>query len=224
MISVIQDGDIVAEPDYQTIESGALPSVSILVGSNSDEGGKAAKGFAQPTVSGYQYFVDKNFPGFEARARTQYGVQSEEQIYRATADMYSDTQFNFGTRELLRAYAKAGLPAYRYLFSRHRNDEAAEPVHGDELQFAFDNLTASHRGKKLPFNDVDAKVAKSMADAWVSFAKTGSPGSPENVTWPRYTLPQEQYLQFAKSVHSESGFKSGRLDLVRDYYANGRGQ
>ncbi|MGO4812586.1 carboxylesterase/lipase family protein [Cupriavidus sp. 2MCAB6] len=224
MISLVQDGDIVARPDYQAIGSGALPNIPILVGSNADEGGKAAKSFLQPTVERYFSFLDQNFRGFESRARAEYGVESEGQIYKATADMYSDTQFNFGTRELLRAYAKAGLPAYRYLFSRHRNDSKAAPVHGDELQYAFDNLSASHRGKKPPFTNTDSKVAVAMADAWVSFAKTGVPGSPEHVAWPPFKLPHEAYLDFADSVHAESGFKSGRLDLVRDYYASGRGQ
>lgn len=224
MISIVQDGDIVARPDYQAIGSGALPNIPILVGSNADEGGKAAKSFVQPTVERYLSFVEQNFRGFESRARAEYGVESEGQIYKAIADMYSDTQFNFGTRELLRAYAKAGLPAYRYLFSRHWDDSKAAPVHGDELQYAFDNLSASHRGKKLPFTSTDSKVATAMADAWVSFAKTGAPGSPEHVAWSPFKLPQEAYLDFADSVRAESGFKSGRLDLVRDYYASGRAQ
>ncbi|AEI82448.1 para-nitrobenzyl esterase PnbA (plasmid) [Cupriavidus necator N-1] len=222
MISIVQDGDIVSRPDYQAIGAGALPAVPILVGSNSDEGGRAAKNFVQSSVAGYQSFVDRNFPGFESRARSEYGVQSDAQIYRTTADMYSDTQFNFGTRELLRAYAKAGLPAYRYLFSRHRNDGAVEPVHGDELQFAFDNLSASHRGKKLPFTEVDSKVAKAMADAWVTFAKTGAPGSPDHVAWPLFKEPRELYMEFADTARVTSGFKSSRLDLVRDYYASVR--
>ncbi|MGT2509688.1 carboxylesterase family protein [Cupriavidus basilensis] len=222
MISIVQDGDIVARPDYQAIATGALPSIPILVGSNSDEGGRAAKSLVQASVPGYLSFVDRNFPGFESRARTEYGVQTDEQIHRMTADMYSDTQFNFGTRELLRAYAKAGLPAYRYLFSRHRNDGLSEPVQGDELQFVFDNLSASHRGKKLPFTEVDSTVAKSMADAWVTFAKTGKPGNPDQVAWPMFQATQERYIEFGNSARVESGKQNSRLDLVRDYYASVR--
>ncbi|GJG97686.1 carboxylesterase/lipase family protein [Cupriavidus pauculus] len=222
MISIVQDGDIVAQPDYQVIASGSLSSIPILIGSNADEGGRAAKGYVQSSVSNYLSYVDRNFPGFESKARAEYGVQSDTRIYKMTADMYSDTQFNYGTRELLRAYAKAGLPAYRYLFSRHRNDAVAEPVHGDELQYAFDNLTASHRGKQLPFTDVDTRIAGAMADAWVSFAKTGKPGSPEEVAWPMFQTSQERYIEFGNAVQPGSGFNNSRLDLVRDYYASVR--
>ncbi len=64
-------------------------------------------------------------------------------------------------------------PVYRFLFTRSRNNGSAAPIHGAELQYVFDNLKASHRGRAPPSDATDAEVARQMADAWVRFAKNG---------------------------------------------------
>ena len=120
---------------------------------------------------------------------------------------------------MLRAANQHGVPAYRYVFSRHRNNAAAAPIHGDELQFVFDNLRASHRGRQRPFDATDEQVAKAMADAWVRFAKTGSPAGDGLPNWPAYQATSQAHLEFGNAPRAGSGYESPRLDLIRDYYA-----
>jgi para-nitrobenzyl esterase len=90
----------------------------------------------------------------------------------------------------------AKQPTYRYLFKQQRNGSAAAPIHGDELQYVFDNLAAPHRGRQRPYNAADAKVAAAMADAWVRFAKTGDPNGGDLPTWPRYDGSREPCMAF----------------------------
>ncbi|MDM0116045.1 carboxylesterase family protein [Variovorax sp. J22R133] len=146
-------------------------------------------------------------------------MTQESHVSQALADLYSDTQFLYGSREMLNADKQYGVPAYRYVFSRHRNNTAAAPIHGDELQFAFDNLRAPHRGRQRPFDATDEKVASEMADAWVRFAKTGSPAGGQLTSWRPYDTTSQAYMDFGDSADASSGLDSPRLDLIRDYYA-----
>jgi para-nitrobenzyl esterase len=221
-LSIVADNLVVRQPDYQAYGRGQFQRIPVLVGNVSNEGGGAVRNLPVKTTADLDRYVAHNFPGLEGRARQVYGTSQDAQVPQALADVYSDVQFLFGSREMLRADNRYGVPAYRYVFSRHRNDAAAAPIHGDELQFGFDNLRALHRGRMRPFNATDEQVARSMADAWVRFAKTGSPAGGDVAAWRPYDAASQAYMNFGDTPAASTGFASARLDLVRDYYANQR--
>lgn len=139
-------------------------------------------------------------------------------LAQALADIFADTEYLFGTRELLAQYQKHGLKSYRYVFTRHRNDAAATAIHGDELQFVFDNLQSPHRGKNRPFSAVDAAVAQSMANAWAQFAKTGDPNSNSGSAWKAYDVINQYYMDFGASPALRSGYSGKGIDFVRNHF------
>lgn len=218
-LSIVADGHVVRQPDYRAYGQGKFQKVRVLVGNVANEGGGATRNLAVKTTQDLRSYLGRTFPGMEGRAFQAYGVAQDAQVPQALSDLFSDTQFLFGAREMLKAHNQFGVPAYRYVFSRHRNGAAAPPSHGDELQFVFDNLRAPHRGRQRPFDPTDEIVAHAMADAWVRFAKTGNPGGGELPTWPAYQGSSQAYLDFGDVPRAASGYDSARLDLVRDYYA-----
>jgi para-nitrobenzyl esterase len=218
-LSIVADGHVVPQPDFRAYGQGQFQKVRVLVGNVANEGGGATRNLPVKTTQDLRSYLGRNFPGMENRALQAYGVAQDAQVPQALADLFSDTQFLFGTREMLKAENQFDVPAYRYVFSRHRNGAAAAPIHGDELQFVFDNLRAPHRGRQRPFDPTDEIVARAMADAWVRFAKTGNPGGGELPAWPACQGSSQAFMDFGDAPRAASGYDSARLDLVRDYYA-----
>ena len=129
------------------------------------------------------------------------------------------------TREMLRIVAANQPKTFRYLFKQQRNGAATAPIHGDELQYVFDNLDAPHRGRARPYDVADAKVAAAMADAWVRFAKTGDPNGGDLPPWPRYAGAREPFMAFGPVMKADDGNRTAQLDMIRDYYGRqGRAQ
>jgi len=217
-VSIISDGYVVKTPDYQAYASGKFAKVPILVGNNENEGGGATRNWPIKTVADFKDFVQQSFKGREQAAWDAYAVPSDDQVPQALADIFADTEYLFGTRELLAQYQKHGLKSYRYVFTRHRNDAAATAIHGDELQFVFDNLQSPHRGKNRPFNPTDAVVAKAMADAWVRFAMNGDPNGQGLPSWHPYNSRDQAYMDFGMTPVQRSGYSGKGIDFVRDHF------
>lgn len=221
-LSIVMDGYVLPRPDYLAFTSGDFQKVRMIVGNNQNEGGGATRNLPVKTPEQLQDLLATNFRGFEQRAQTVYGARQESEVPQALADLYSDVQFNYGSREMLRIAAQNGVPAYRYVFSRQRNNTATKPIHGDELQFVFDNLRAPHRGRQRPFDSTDERVAQEMADTWVRFASTGDPGGGNLPEWRPYDTLAEPFMEFGNNLRAAHGYGTARLDLVRDYYARQR--
>lgn len=221
-LGVIVDGSIVKQDDWRAYTRGDNVRIPLIVGSNSNEGGGIARSHPVKTAPEFKDFLARSFAGFEVRAAQVYPVEGDTQVLPALSDLVSDTQFLYGTREVLRQVAARGTPVYRYVFTQKRNGAPAEPIHGDELQYPFDNLNALHRSRMRPFDASDAKVAKEMADAWVRFVKTGDPNGADLPAWPRYEAANERYLEFGREIRSATLKPEPRLDLIRDYYAAAR--
>ncbi|GEQ78142.1 carboxylic ester hydrolase [Comamonas testosteroni] len=221
-ISIINDGAFIDRPDYAAFNSGSFAQIPVLVGNVEDEGGGATKNWPIKTVDDFRAFVAKSFAQAKAPAWDAFSVHSDAEVRQALSGLYSDTQYLFGTRELLNVYDSKGLKSFRYVFARHRNDSSTAPIHGDELQFVFDNLEALHRGKQRPFNSADSKVADAMADAWIRFVKTGDPNGSDLPTWPAYSMSGKAFMQFGSNPSVRRGYDGRGIDFTRDYFASTR--
>ncbi|MDR0226628.1 MAG: carboxylesterase family protein [Burkholderiaceae bacterium] len=217
-LAIIHDGHVVRTPDYQAYASGRFSRIPILVGNNANEGGGPTRTWPVRTVSDFEAVVRQTFPDQPDAAWQAWRVDRDDQVRQALADLYSDTEYLFGTRQLLSSYQAHGLASYRYVFSRHRNGGATAPVHGDELPYVFDNLDARHRGQQRPFDATDVAVARSMADAWARFARTGNPNGPGLPTWRPYGMAGQPFMEFASAPHPGTGHAGRGMDFVRDYF------
>jgi para-nitrobenzyl esterase len=78
-------------------------------------------------------------------------------------------------------YEQKGAPVYQYFFTwQSPMLEGSGAWHTSELAFCFDNTKRCEQGTG---NTPEAQaLAKKMADAWASFARTGNPSQP-GLTW-----------------------------------------
>jgi carboxylesterase type B len=221
-LHVIVDGSVVKQEDWRAYPRGDHMRIPMIVGATTNEGGGIARNHPVKTTAQFKDFLGRNFRGLESQATQAYAADSDALVLPVLSDLVSDTQFLYGTREMLRTTAAQGIPVYRYVFSQKRNGSATEPIHGDELQYPFENLGALHRNRVRPSDPSDAKIAKEMADAWARFVKTGNPNGGTLPNWPTYSASNEQYLEFGKEIRSGVLGPSPRLDLIRDHYARQR--
>lgn len=221
-LGVIVDGSVIRQDDWDAYRRGDYARLPMIVGSVANEGGGMARSHPVKTADQFQVYLARNFKGSESRAVQAYPVRADSDVQPALAHLLSDTEFLYGTREMLRVATSREPRIYRYVFSQQRNGAAAAPIHGDELQYPFDNLSALHRGRLRPSDATDGKVAREMADAWARFVKTGNPNGGALPTWPRYEPGTEQYLEFGKETRPGAIGPQPSLDMIRDYYAGQR--
>jgi len=220
ILGTIVDGYVIPRADYVAFSNGEFRAIPLIVGSNANEGAALAGNISIDTQAAYKNYLARNFPNAADKAEVVYPVESDGDVRRQIDLLFGDTQFNYGTRDLLR-FATARQPkTYRYLFTRGRNGTTAEPTHGDELQYVFGTLDAEHKGKRKPFNDGDIFVSAQMQNAWVNFAKTGDPNGGDLPKWPPYEAKSEPYLNFGTKIVVGSGSRAEQLDFIAAYYAS----
>lgn len=182
------DGDLVPEQLPLTFARGAQQRVPLLAGWNADEG--------YP-----EEFFEREPPSaaaYQARARQRFGAQADEvlrlypgttdaEALRSAIDFSGDAFLGHATWAWLDAHrATGGVPVFRYRFEQVPPglDGGVDPggaSHAAEIPYVFDTLDSEAR----PWRPEDRRLAAAMADAWVSFARSGVPASTGLPRWPQ---------------------------------------
>jgi para-nitrobenzyl esterase len=198
-MGVIVDGHVVPVSDREAFSSGKYAKVPLIVGTNLDEGGGMARSAPIQTLAEFQDYLRRNFPEASREATDAYPAAGDAEVRPALARLLGDTEFNYGTRTLLRLASRDQPRVWRYLFTRHRDNAAHAPIHGAELQYVFGTLAGQHRGQRRPFDATDIAVSRAMTDAWVRFATTGDPNGSDLPHWPAYDAERDNYLECGRT-------------------------
>ncbi|MEI9927390.1 MAG: carboxylesterase family protein [Sphingomonas sp.] len=211
----IRDGWVIPLDEREAYETGAFNPVPAIVGSAADEGSRLIGTWPVDDIAAWERIVADNFPLRRDEATALYPAAADAQARRAVADMFGDTQFQLGARELTRALAARGVPAFRYLFTRRRAGTADGPHHGGEVAYVFGHLDMPpHGNAKDPPDSRDRALADAIHGAWIAFAKTGSPGAVEGVAWPR---ADQGYLELGDTARIGTRWREAQLDFLNAY-------
>lgn len=111
--------------------------------------------------------------------------------------MLSDRTYRFDSLTLAqRKAAQNAAPCYMYHFEWESpvDDGKALAHHALEISFAFDNTSRapemSGGGQRA------ARLAEKVSEAWIAFARTGSPNTKYLPTWPTYTVNDRATMIF----------------------------
>jgi para-nitrobenzyl esterase len=112
------------------------------------------------------------------------------------AELYvllASESFRFdGITQAERKAAQHKAPAWLYLFTWE--DEVRKAFHTIEIPFAFDNVhLVKRRANGSP--EVD-RLARTMSDTWVAFARTGNPNHPGLPEWQPYDAKKRLTMIF----------------------------
>src|SRR5262245_4456600 len=209
--SPVLDGDVIPEHMFEPSATQISEDVPLLIGSNKDEGTFLLQSDAD------LFRIDDA----GLRSRVKNAVGSDEatnrvlDIYRKTypnarptdhwVQVFTDRSMR--TRSITLAERKSALneaPVYMYFFASDRAGFARryKALHMAEIPFVFDNIAnAETMTHKLP--EAQA-LADKMSNAWIAFARTGSPATKELPQWSPYSADHRATMIFDNTPRIEN--------------------
>jgi para-nitrobenzyl esterase len=170
----VVDGDYPAWPDQMPVMLGCLEN--------------EARYFIKPNGTTYTPDLLANMACAlcEPKADEILAHFDAEQLapYDALDKLFTTIIWTEPALETVGKFAALGRRFYYYHFKRLSPGAIATQElvkHTAELRYVFGNLTDDGA-----YDDVDRRVSTLMQDAWISFARNGTPEGPNGTPWPRY--------------------------------------
>jgi para-nitrobenzyl esterase len=190
-----------------------------IVGGNADEGATLTATWPMRTPADLRALAAANFPRAIDAVSALYPAGRDDEVRGRVAEMFADTQFNYGVWQLARAMSARMPQTWRYLFRRRRAGRLDGPNHGEEVSYVFNTLGLALAGQEAPpFDGVDESVAEAMQAAWVRFAATGDPNGGDLPHWPPYRPDDDPHLEFNDAIQAGANWRRRQMDFLDGYY------
>jgi para-nitrobenzyl esterase len=203
---------IVALPEDSYVPGHQAQAALIVGATNADFG-------LQNTSTKDGLFVQ--FGASEARARALYDPTGAASVDAVIAAASSDWTMIEPARFVAAQFARQGLPTYAYRFSYvARSMETTWPdgaPHASDIPYAMGTLGGAYGDKA---GRKDLQVADTMNSYWANFAKKGDPNGPGLPLWPRYSVAEDQIMDFAPDGRAQAVADpwKARLDLMQSVH------
>jgi para-nitrobenzyl esterase len=223
------DGYVVPELPARLMSQGRGADVPLLVGDNADEGTLFAARMPMPSDgAGYGALLQTQFKEQADRALALYpaGAQGEHVRDSFTA-LVGDQIIGYGTWAWAdRAAQHNQAPVYRFRFSRRpplAPELSVYPLtapgvyHFAEIIYAFDNLAVR---PDWGWQESDRRLAKTMADYWTNFAKTGNPNGTGLPNWPVFQARSRAVMGLGESIGVVAEPHADRYQFLDGFYTS----
>ncbi|KAJ3209323.1 hypothetical protein HDU82_001025 [Entophlyctis luteolus] len=187
------DGSFLLRNPAESLGSGLVSPVPILIGSNTNEGEGLAGSWSNLTAFWEAInvldFTTTTFVSSMVSLWTPYAEATSESV--ACQHAYTYWQFLCPAFQLSQTYGSSSAnPVYRYWFN------ASTAEHGDEVDYVWGNKGSDALG-----------VA--MVKFWTNFVATGSPnGDSSTESWPRYYKSSDGSVILLNDVGAASTFST----------------
>jgi para-nitrobenzyl esterase len=216
----IRDGWVIREDERDAFQAGRFHDMPMIAGGNADEGATLTAAWPMRTPDDLSALMASSFPHAIETATALYPAAHDGEVRGRVAEVFADTQFNYGVWQLAQANAARCLQTWRYLFLRRRAGRQDGPNHGEEVSYVFNTLAMAPAGQEaVPFDAVDARVAEAMQEAWVRFAASGDPNGDGLPGWPAYRVDEDRHLVFDDTIRAGSKWRHQEMAFIENYYA-----
>jgi para-nitrobenzyl esterase len=214
----IRDGWLLPEDERPAFQAGRLHAMPLIVGSNLDEGTLLTRSWPVDSLAAWRGQVEHNFGAAAMEAASLYRALTDGEARPAVAQMFADTQFNYGTRLLAQSMAKREARTFKYLFTRRRPYQADGPHHGEEVAHAFGNVDAAPPGELARFDAVDEALSATMRKYWIAFAAHGDPNTAGAPRWDAYRPADDNHQLLGDTVQPGAAWRRPQLDFLERFY------
>jgi para-nitrobenzyl esterase len=209
----ILDGWNVPVDPTEAFATGHFTQVPTLLGTNGNEGSLFFLGNKSLlTEADFTTLMERFFPGHGAEILARYPVASFGSPVAAASIAFGDGALVCPTRTVARAIAGAGVPTYRYDFTRVTANGkmlGLGAYHSAEVAFVFGN--PSVLADDLTPAELPLSVA--MMGYWGRMAKSGDPNGAGALAWPKYTLADETVMVLDLDLHTQKDFDADTCDF-----------
>ncbi|MEZ5660679.1 MAG: carboxylesterase family protein [Burkholderiaceae bacterium] len=212
LLRPIRDGVLVPGDELPALEARRFMRVPLIVGTNEDEGSKLTRDWTVDSLDAYHRLLQENFGPAAEEAMACYPASNDAQVRARVAELFADTQFNYGAWRLALAMAPE-RPTYRYVFRRRAAGAPDGPHHGDEVPYAFDTLARMPEAAKV-FDEGDQRTADAMHGAWVRFIKTGDVNGAGLPPWPVYDPAHGEHMTFDDPPMAGRHWRAGAIGFI----------
>ncbi|HEY8155807.1 MAG TPA: carboxylesterase/lipase family protein [Myxococcota bacterium] len=215
----VVDGDVLPRPPLDAIAAGLSREVSVLIGTNLEE-----QKLYSPTDPKAQSLDEDGLlrrcrrtlpaPGPDGRPRGEHAIQR----YRAAREgrfdvsprelwyaIETDRWFRVPAMRLAEQHAAHQPATYAYLFTWKSPALGGMlgSCHALEIPFVFGCVDDRLVQRFVGDHPAAAGVSLRMQDAWLAFARTGVPASPDLGDWPRYDAARRATMLFGEECRVE---------------------
>jgi para-nitrobenzyl esterase len=202
--SAVLDGKILPGNQYDLYEDGKFNNTSILVGTNSDDGGMFV-----PFTKAADFVANaKAFGNYAEKFLELYPHATDVEATRSMKDLLADALVRWPdwTWAKFLNEKKSGK-AFLYYFDY----PAGAAAHAAEIKYIFGNFD------KAPMPE-ESRMSDLMSAYWVNFAKTGDPNGPGLPAWSAFTPGSTQIMTLDKSPDMKETLYPARLEALDAYF------
>ena len=226
-----RDGIILPVDLYGLYRSGKTKDYPMLQGTNADEFRYFIKevGEVAPLIADVSVFEHvipilyennyKTLPAVEKDHADRFmSIQRDEKVWNIT-EFYNELLFRIPAMKQAEYQAACGGDSYVYYWTYPSADKTIGACHAVELSYVFNNLQDTiYTG-----NNVDEKLADTVQNMWVNFARNGDP-STGKYKWEQYKPDTRKTMVLGKDIHMEKDIKSAQrreIEPILHHYFNG---
>ena len=92
-------------------------------------------------------------------------------------------------------------------------------AHGDEVPYIFDRLPGKIRSLDAgAVTRTDRRLATTLVDYWVNFAKNGNPNGSDLPRWPGYDPATDTWMELGEEIRPRPGYRKHVMDFLHARY------
>jgi para-nitrobenzyl esterase len=224
----VVDGWVIPDDPARLFAAGKFHHVALIAGTNADEG-TLLGGPPVHSLEQYRKWAAEKTGPLAQRLLSLYPASTDADAHAAAAEAQGDLLFLYGTRSVLRAASKLNPNTFQYQFTRV-NGVGRQihwgSFHASEIPYVWETLPDSVYGTQASFigdfainpdtyNGQDRKLSEAMSEAWVAFAKTGSPNGARLAHWPAFA-GRESYMEFGDKIAAKESLRKTQIDFMSE--------